>query len=89
MSFNIKKIIEAWIISFNPTTREKELAEKRAEICKNCDSRTLKIGVPICGECGCPIAKKIFTNEYNPCDLHKWKDIDELYYEIKTKKTLM
>lgn len=89
MSFNIKKIIEAWIISFNPTEKEKELAEKRANICKECPSQKFKLGVPVCGECGCPIAKKIFTNEPDACDLHKWKEIDEGYFVVKKDKTLI
>ena len=32
MDINIKKIVNAWLTSFNPTKEEKELAEKRYDI---------------------------------------------------------
>ena len=41
----------------------------------------------VCGECGCPIAKKIFTNDYNPCPLKKWEEVDAEYaYQEKLAK---
>jgi len=84
MSFNIKTIVKAWAISFNPSERQRELAEKRSEICFSCPARK-KVGiVHICSECGCPIDKKVFTDELNPCPLQKWT-IDEEYLNKKTK----
>jgi len=88
---NFKEIIEAWIIAGNPTYAQKELAEKRGTICDDCPSKIFtlpgKRGA-VCKECGCPIAKKIFTNSFNPCDLKKWKDVDIHYFpkekDIKT-----
>lgn len=84
---NFKEILRAWIISFNPNEAEKQIAELRYEICDKCPSRNGIFGVAVCKECGCPIAKKIFTNTYNPCPLGKWGETDTPY--IKKEKTLM
>jgi hypothetical protein len=90
---NFKEIIKAWIIAGNPTPAQQTLAEARGKICDECPSKKvitdkLKIGI-VCGECGCPIAKKIFTDEFNPCDLKKWAEVDDLYYpNTKKNKTL-
>ena len=84
---NFKQIIEAWMISFDPTSTEKELAEIRGKICDECPSKVLRLNMAICKECGCPIGKKIFTNDYNPCSLSKWSEIDKPYF--KRNKTLV
>jgi hypothetical protein len=90
MNLNFKKIWDAWVIAHRPNEIQLTLAQKRNEICDKCPSkkeiaRKIKIGV-ICGECGCPIAKKIFTNEFNPCPLKKWEDVDTKYFP-KSKDT--
>lgn len=90
---NVKQIIDAWIISFNPTDKQKELAEKRGKICDDCLSKKNifenKKWSAVCGECGCPIGKKIFANEFDPCPLHKWREIDDEYFPNRKKnKTL-
>ena len=80
---NFKEIIEAWTISFKPSPEQKLLAEKRGEICDECPSKIPNnklFKFPVCKECGCPIGKKIFTNEINPCPLKKWEDIDVEYF---------
>ena len=91
--FNFKQIIEAWIIAGNPTPAQQELAEERGKICDGCPSKQHlfkeKEWGSYCGECGCPIAKKIFTNEYNPCPLQKWEKVDEGFFvQQKKKKTI-
>jgi hypothetical protein len=63
---NVKQIIEAWIISFNPTSQQRELAEIRGKVCDECPSKIMVINMATCKECGCPIGKKIFTNDFNP-----------------------
>jgi len=83
---SIKKIIEAWNISFHPTKKQLEQGNLRLEICEKCDSK-INFPYPMCKECGCPIGKKIFTNDFNPCPLKKWGDIDNLY--VKKKTTLI
>lgn len=91
---DLNLILEAWIISSNPTKEQLELAEKRLKICDNCEFRKeifkrLKI-FNICSKCGCPITKKVFTNVYNPCPMRKWDEIDSLYFkDQKSKKTII
>jgi len=90
---NFKQIIEAWIIAGNPTEAQRQLAEVRGAICDECPSKKSlfenKKWSEVCSECGCPIAKKIFTNDYNPCPLKKWEEVDTPFYpNTKKKKTL-
>lgn len=89
MDLNFKKIFNAWIASYNPTPEQKLLAEKRNEVCETCPSRKvltnkLKLGV-ICNECGCPITKKIFSNDFNDCPLKKWEEVDKKYQIVSSK----
>lgn len=91
---NVKEIIEAWIIAGHPTKVQKELSEKRLEICDTCDVKKeiiKKVKIShICGKCGCPIQKKAFTNTFNPCPLNKWTEVDEPYFDKrKSDKTLL
>ena len=88
---NIFTILEAWSIAKKPSKRQKELAAERAKICHTCPSKltlveNLDLGI-ICGECACPIVKKIFTNVNNPCPLKKWNIIDEAYFNTFKKET--
>ena len=91
---NFKQIIEAWIIAGRPTHAQRELAEARGKICDECPSKKILIeGIEIatiCGECGCPIGKKVFTNDYNPCDLKKWAEVDDKFFtKRKDNKSLI
>lgn len=87
------EIINAWKIANNPTPKQEELAKLRASICEVCPSKkviTKKIALAtICGECGCPILKKIFTPKFNPCPLKKWNIVDASYIEEKNLTTLI
>ena len=90
---DFKQIANAWIIAHNPSKLQLKLAEERSKICDECPSKKtittkLKIGV-VCNECGCPISKKIFTDDYNPCPLKKWGEVDETYIPQKKKSTLI
>ena len=90
---DIFEILEAWVIAGNPNKIQKELANKRANICNGCEFKKeiikgIKFSI-VCSECGCPLAKKIYTNNYNPCPEKKWSEIDEPYFDKqKTNKTL-
>jgi hypothetical protein len=91
-----KEIIDAWKTSFNPTELETELAEKRLNICLGCDYRKeILKGIKwsaICGDCGCPINKKIFSKNFNPCTQKKWKEVDSKYIKPipnKNKNTVI
>ncbi len=85
----VKDIIEAWLIANNPTESQRILAEFRGKICDDCSSKKMFL-IPYCSECNCPIGKKIFTNNFNPCPLKKWEYIDKNYFNpTKEKKTLL
>ncbi len=72
-------IVRAWWIAANPTPEQSELAQKRLNICKSCDSMVDSVVFDKkCGECGCPIGKKIFTPALGTCDLHKWDKVEGL-----------
>jgi len=90
MRINPKQIITAWITSIKPSADQKQMAEKRKEICSVCPSKKdifkEKEWSSVCSECGCPISKKIFTTEYNPCPLKKWGEVDDLYFTKKEAK---
>jgi hypothetical protein len=85
----IKEIMGAWITSFNPTTEQKILAEKRYEICLGCEeygkSRPVT-GDEYCKKCLCPIQKKVYTLKLNDtCPLNKWDEIEKKIREEKLK----
>ncbi len=73
----IVEIAKAWIAEANPTEEQKQLAQERLDTCNGCESlreqETFKYFY--CGECHCPISKKVFSplpgNE--ACPLKKWK----------------
>jgi len=47
------------------------------EVCVGCNSRKESIVFGyVCGECGCPIGKKIFTPKLGTCDLNKWDKVE-------------
>lgn len=75
-----REIIEAWRIKWNPTEEQKQLAEKRLEICKTCPSRKEVIKGSdfwvLCGECGCPLEAKSHSPVKGACDLGKWDGVD-------------
>lgn len=76
----IKEIVSAWATSFNPTQQQKLLAEDRYAICKSCPSLGKKLKIEYCKECGCPIQKKIFTQQLNDtCPLNKWRSVEDTY----------
>lgn len=81
----IREIVSAWATSLNPTKEQQELAQRRYQICKSCPSLNEKIGIEYCGECGCPIKKKIFTQKVNDtCPLNKWDKVeDEFRKEVR------
>jgi len=86
-------IIKTWAIAKNPTKRQISLANLRANICETCPSKKkiikeLKLGI-VCGECGCPVVKKVFTDMFNACPLGKWKDVDYPFFHNKNDKSII
>ena len=57
------EIAKAWIIAANPSDEQTEIAEKRIAICNECEfSRYNKaLDFHYCGDCGCPLSKKVFS----------------------------
>ncbi len=73
----VKEIIISWWRAENPTKEQSDLAEKRLAICMGCDSRRESVVFQyVCGECGCPLGKKIFTPKMGSCDLGKWNKVE-------------
>ena len=87
---NYKEIFEAWKIAKNPTPIQEKLANERLNVCKTCEFRkeVLK-GVKwsaYCGDCGCPLSKKIFSQMFNPCTQQKWNEVDMKYMNLYSDK---
>jgi hypothetical protein len=90
----LKEIAEAWLTAANPSDKQKKLAEERYNICLKCPHRKhrngnkiLPINTEYCDQCGCPLSKKIFSREYSACPMKKWEDIDNIYFNVKSKTT--
>ena len=87
---NLFTIIEAWRIANNPTKTQSELGKKRALICETCPSKKTiterfgELGI-VCNECGCPIAKKVFTPKNKQCPLNKWEKVEAEYFSESNK----
>lgn len=93
MELDFKKIIKAWVVAANPSPSQKELAERRMEICNGCEhkkiiTKKLNIGV-VCGECGCPLNKKIFTMKNDSCPLNKWLEVEKDYFKSKSNSSII
>jgi hypothetical protein len=81
---NLKTILKAWAISFNPSVKQEVLAKARLEVCIGCEKFSM---LGVCKACGCPVKKKIYTDEFNPCPLHKWEEVDKKHYDLNKVKT--
>ena len=59
----ISEIFQSWVTAANPSQEEKEIAQHRANICDTCSyKKHIKaLNTFICGECGCPLDKKVFS----------------------------
>ena len=42
-----------------------------------------------CKECGCPIKKKVFSDDFNDCPLGKWEEVDSEYFPPRKKVTTL
>ena len=92
---DFKEIINAWIISFNPSESQKAQADARLSICQKCEKYSEFISkkkwTAYCDGCGCPIDKKIYSNTFDPCPLDKWDVVDMEYSSLskKIEKTIL
>jgi hypothetical protein len=75
----LSEIAISWISAANPTEEQQLIAEKRIAICETCEysrySSTLNLHY--CGDCGCPLNKKIYSPMPNEeaCEKGFWKNI--------------
>jgi ribosomal protein L37AE/L43A len=73
----ISEIFQAWVAAANPTPEQTLIAESRSAICDTCDKKEYvkALAIFICGECGCPLSKKVFSPAEGPkaCPLAKWE----------------
>jgi hypothetical protein len=67
----ISEISEGWKnLVFEDKLVEAE-AKRRAEICGGCPKFEKKLGVPVCGACGCALAAKTRSMS-SECPEDKW-----------------
>ena len=72
----IIEIITAWVISIRPSAYREKIATKRMSICFKCEHikyNTDIINFYYCGECGCPLNKKVYAPNKSSCPKNKWK----------------
>jgi hypothetical protein len=73
----ISEIFQAWVAAASPTPEQTIIAEYRLSVCESCEKKKFvsAINTFICGECGCPLSKKVFSPIEGPkaCPLAKWE----------------
>jgi hypothetical protein len=73
----ISEIFQAWVAAAKPTPEQQLIAEYRSSVCDTCDKKmyVAVINSFACGECGCPLSRKIFSPKPGPeaCPLSKWE----------------
>jgi DNA gyrase inhibitor GyrI len=99
MNLDLKEISKAWFNVMVHSPEQKNLADKRFDICLECPSKKEvfknKAWSLKCGECGCPLKAKVYT-EYTyrdankSCPLNKWKEVeDEHLQNINLNRTIL
>jgi len=90
-----EEIFTAWIRAIRPSDKHTKLAKDRYVICESCPSRTEIIKNQswslVCGECGCPLSKKVYSPVPNACPKKLWANVDKkhgLNLEEKKKESL-
>lgn len=85
----VTEIFKSWVIAQNPTTEQALLAAKRHSICLKCEwIRDSLLFDTKCGECGCPISKKIFSPVKGSCRVGKWDELDGVMESKNTKSII-
>ena len=68
----VQEILLSYMAFFNPTEEQKEVAEKRLEICHSCDKWVQGV-FDHCSVCGCSTKAKVFSPKgANACPESKW-----------------
>lgn len=70
----VSDLFQSWVTSFKPSPEKKSLAEYRASVCDGCSLRREHaiFKYPTCGDCGCPLSKKIFSPVPKSCPENLW-----------------
>jgi hypothetical protein len=69
----IKEILISYATAFNPTEEQKEVAEKRLEICMGCEFWVQSIIRDYCAKCSCTTSAKVFSPVGSEaCPEKKW-----------------
>lgn len=69
----IKEILISYATKFNPTDEQKEVAEKRLEVCMGCEHWVQSTIRDYCGKCGCTTSAKVFSPKgAGACPMGKW-----------------
>jgi len=73
----ISEIFQAWVAAANPTPEQLSIADYRSQICDSCEHKKFvsAINTFVCGKCGCPLSKKVFSPlpGNQACPLAKWE----------------
>lgn len=71
------EIAKAWIAAANPTPEQELIANYRISICDGCPNKSYQkhLDIYVCGLCGCPLDKKIFSPlpGEQACPDKRWK----------------
>jgi len=69
----VKEILLSYMTAMNPTDEQKEVAEKRLEICANCEFWVQSSVRDYCGKCFCTTSAKVFSPVgADACPEKKW-----------------
>jgi hypothetical protein len=69
----VKEILLSYMTSINPTEEQKEVAEKRLEICAGCEFWVQGAVRDYCSKCGCTTKAKVFSPVgAAACPMGKW-----------------
>jgi hypothetical protein len=69
----VKEILLSYMTSINPTEEQKEVAEKRLEICAGCEFWVQGKVRDYCSKCGCTTSAKVFSPVgADACPEKKW-----------------
>jgi hypothetical protein len=89
----VEEIFKSWMISFDPSQEQADLAIKRIEICDACEFRVLTpigpfFNIAKCSVCGCSLKQKIFTpitykDPGGSCPHSKWSFVEDEWLNSK------
>lgn len=69
----VKEILLSYVAKANPTEEQKEVAEKRLEICANCEYWVQSAIRDYCDICKCTTSAKVFSPVgADACPEKKW-----------------